>query len=124
MTSFTNRIVEPSVGGSRCAPAAEVVLPKGLGSGQLFPELGGSRRKAAGLDTRLLHTGPRKVQRSFQLAARSFRSTSLGGAKVALRVSGIPSFLPVACFAIVRGPTWLGRKPRLLLFVPEVNHKP
>jgi hypothetical protein len=90
MTSFTNRIVEPSVGGSRCAPAAGVVLPKGLSSGQLFPELGGSRRKAAGLDTRLLHTGPRKVQRSFQLAARSFRSTCSGEQSLSLRVSGIP----------------------------------
>jgi hypothetical protein len=36
MASFTNRIVEPSVGGSRCVPLPGMVLPKGLGSGQLF----------------------------------------------------------------------------------------
>jgi hypothetical protein len=36
MASFTNRIVAPSVGGSRCAPLPGMVLPKELGSGQLF----------------------------------------------------------------------------------------
>jgi hypothetical protein len=36
MNSFSNRIVAPSVGGSRCVPLPGMVLPKGLGSGQLF----------------------------------------------------------------------------------------
>jgi hypothetical protein len=36
MNSFSNRIVAPSVGGSRCVPLPGMVLPKALGSGQLF----------------------------------------------------------------------------------------
>jgi hypothetical protein len=58
----TNRIVTRD--GARCAPAAGVVrLPKALGSGQLFPSLAGPLVRRL-TDTRLLHTGPRKVQRS------------------------------------------------------------
>jgi hypothetical protein len=87
MASFTNRIVEPSVGGSRCVPLPGMVLPKALGSGQLF-----------------------------QLAARSFRSTSLGGAKVALRASGIPCSSRSRAFVISARPTLAGGfGPRLSL---------
>jgi hypothetical protein len=43
MTLFSNRVVAPSVGGSRCVPLPGMVLPKGLGSGQLF--LGSSRSR-------------------------------------------------------------------------------
>jgi hypothetical protein len=92
MTSFTNRIAEPSVGGSTVRPAAGVVLPKVVpGSGQLF-----------------------------QLAARSFRSTSLGGAKVALRVSGIPCSSRPRVFVISARSNLAGASaPALLFTVPN-----
>jgi hypothetical protein len=38
MTLFSNRVVAPSVGGSRCVPLPGMVLPKGLGSGKITAE--------------------------------------------------------------------------------------
>jgi hypothetical protein len=81
MVSFTNRIVEPSVGGSRCVPLPGMVLPKGLGSGQLFQSLVGAGRTRL-TDARLLHAGPRKVQRSSswsRVFVISARPTLAGG---------------------------------------------
>jgi hypothetical protein len=84
MNSFTNRIVT-DLGMGRCEPAVgDGSPPERPGSGHLF-----------------------------QLAARSFRSTSLGGAMLSLRVSGIPTSRPRA-FVISARPNWLGRKPRPL----------
>jgi hypothetical protein len=116
MSNFANRTMGVSRKGTAdgATPAVgDGSPPERLDSGQLFQslELGALVRR--GCCPRLLHTGPRKVQRSFQLAARSFRSTSLGGAMLSLRVSGIPTSRPRA-FVISARPNWLGRKPRPL----------
>jgi hypothetical protein len=112
MTNFTNRIAEPpSVGGSsRCAPAVgDGSPPERLDSGHLFQSLASDCPTEKPVAARR----SKKVQHLFQLAARSFRSTSLGGAMLSLRVSGIPTSRPRA-FVISARPNWLGRKPRPL----------
>jgi hypothetical protein len=86
----TNRIVTRD--GARCGPAAGVVrLPKvSLGSGQIFPSLAGPLVMRL-TDTRLLHTGPRKVQRSssrsraFVISARPTLAEGFGPQPLSLR---------------------------------------
>jgi hypothetical protein len=110
---FPNRIVAPSVGGSRCAPAVgDGSPPERLDSGQLFQSLGGPLVRRL-TDPGRCTPGQESAAPLLQLAARSFRSTSLGGAMLSLRVSGIPTSRPRA-FVISARPNWLGRKPRPL----------
>jgi hypothetical protein len=128
MSNFANRTMGVSRKGTAdgATPAVgDGSPPERLGSGQLFQslELGALVRR--GCCPRLLHTGPRKVQRSFQFAARLFRSTSLGGAMLSLRVSGIPCSSRSRVFVISARPNWAGAKaPALLSTLPITEHKP
>jgi hypothetical protein len=109
---FPNRIVAPSVGGSRCAPAVgDGSPPERLDSGQLFQSLGGPLVRRL-TDPGRCTPGQESAAPLLQLAARSFRSTC-SGEQLSLRVSGIPTSRSRA-FVISARPNWLGRKPRPL----------
>jgi hypothetical protein len=115
MASFTNRIVAPSVGGSRCAPAVgDGSPPERLDSGQLFQSLGGPLVRRL-TDPGRCTPGQESAAPLLQLAARSFRSTSLGGA-----MSGIPCSSRPRVFVISARPTLAGGfGPRLSSRVPN-----
>jgi hypothetical protein len=90
MTSFTNRIVT-DLGMGRCEPAAV---------GGPFPPPGCDSPGSSG--------------HLFQLAARSFRSTSLGGASLSLRASGIPCSSRSRVFVISARPNSAGASAPVL----------
>jgi hypothetical protein len=117
---FPNRIVAPSVGGSRCAPAVgDGSPPERLDSGQLFQSLGGPLVRRL-TDPGRCTPGQESAAPLLQLAARSFRSTSLGGAMLSLRVSGIPCSSRPRVFVISARPTLAGGfGPRLSSRVPN-----
>jgi hypothetical protein len=108
MSNFANRTMGVSRKGTAdgATPAVgDGSPPERLGSGRLSSGCKASLRRAV--------RGHPKTAQLFQFAARSFRSTSLGGAMLSLRVSGIPTSRPRA-FVISARPNWLGRKPRPL----------
>jgi hypothetical protein len=119
MSNFANRTMGVSRKGTAdgATPAVgDGSPPERLGSGRLSSGCKASLRRAV--------RGHPKTAQLFQFAARSFRSTSLGGAKVALRASGIPCSSRSRVFVISARPNCRGFGPGPSLNVPITEHKP